>query len=225
MNRYVIIVAGGSGTRMGTDIPKQFLMISGKPLLMYTLEAFTGFTPGIKIILVLPRVHIPFWNELCNLHGFHIAHEIAEGGETRCDSVKNGLNRITGHDALVAIHDGVRPFVDAPTIEKAFEIAGKFGTAVPTREITDSIRIIENDTNTSFDRKNLRSVQTPQCFSLSLLRKAYSSNAQHRFTDDAGLVGSLGIPIQLFAGNPENIKITSPFDLLVAEAILSKRKL
>lgn len=223
MNRYVIVVAGGSGIRMGTDIPKQFLNISGKPVLMYTLEAFTGFSPGIKIILVLPSAHLSLWNQLCSQHHFNIPFLIAEGGETRGDSVRNGLGKINDQEAIVAIHDGVRPCIDAVSIQKAFELAEKFGSAVPAMEITDSVRIIEDGVNRPFDRKVLRSIQTPQCFNISILRRAYSTMNFRQFTDDAGLVGNLGISIKLFEGNPENIKITSPFDLLIAEAIIQNR--
>jgi len=209
---------------MGTDLPKQFLPVSGKPLLMYTLEAFSGFSPEINLILVLPPPHIDLWKELCSSCNFRIGHEIVAGGETRGDSVRNGLNKINVPDALIAVHDGVRPFADKPTINKAFELALEFGNAVPSRAITDSVRIVGENSNSPFDRKVLRSIQTPQCFYLSILRKAYNQTDFQAFTDDAGLVEGLGIAIHLFEGNPENIKITSPFDLVIAEAILNKRK-
>lgn len=224
MNRYVIIVAGGSGTRMGADIPKQFIEISGKPVLMHTLESFTGHLPEIKIILVLPGIYINYWQELCKIFSFNIRHEIVSGGTVRSESVRNGLKSIDEPEALVAVHDGVRPFPDAQTIEKAFTLASVYGSAIPGREITDSVRIVENGNNRPFDRKSIRSIQTPQCFRLSILRDAYESEPLPEFSDDAGLVGSLGYDIHLFEGNPENIKITTPFDLLIAEAIQNKRK-
>lgn len=223
MKRYAIIVAGGSGTRMGTAIPKQFLLISGRPLLMYTLEAFSGFTPEIQLVLVLPAMHIPFWKELCTKYNFTVVHRIVEGGETRGDSVKNGLNTMDDDEALVAVHDGARPFIGASSIEKSYTLAQYHGAAAPSTEITDSVRIIENGENKPIDRKVLRCIQTPQCFRLSMLRKAYAGSSYRLYTDDAGLVGSLGISIQLFEGNPENIKITSPFDLQMAEAIVRLR--
>ncbi|KAF0198226.1 MAG: 2-C-methyl-D-erythritol 4-phosphate cytidylyltransferase [Bacteroidetes bacterium] len=224
MKRYVIIVAGGSGTRMGAEIPKQFLPLSGKPLLMYTLESFAGHLPEINTILVLPESHISYWEELCNIHGFELSHKVIPGGLIRGESVRNGLDAIADSEALVAIHDGVRPFAGYHTIEKAYELASSHGTAVPGREVTDTVRIIENGQNRPFDRKMIRSIQTPQCFRLSILREAYNVKNLQGYTDDAGLVGNLGYNIHLFEGNPENIKITTPFDLLIAESIIRNRK-
>jgi 2-C-methyl-D-erythritol 4-phosphate cytidylyltransferase len=224
MNRYVIIVAGGSGIRMGADIPKQFIEISGKPMLMHTLESFTGHSIDIRIILVLPGSYVSYWRNLCKKFSFNIQHEIVNGGTVRSDSVRNGLKNIPDSDALVAIHDGVRPFPDFQTIEKAFDLASEFGSGIPGREITDSLRVVENGNSRPFDRNVIRSIQTPQCFRLSILRDAYQFESLPEFTDDAGLVGRLGYEIHLFEGNPENIKITTPFDLLIAEAILSNRK-
>jgi len=223
VKRYAIIVAGGSGTRMGAEIPKQFLSLAGKPLLMYTLESFAGHSPEIKIIVVLPGSHIGFWQELCTLHNFSLEHRIVEGGSIRGESVRNGIGSIDEHDALVAIHDGVRPFADFHTIEKAFDLAAAYGTAVPGREITDTVRIIEDGQNRPFDRKMIRSIQTPQCFRLSILRDAYNSKNLQGYTDDAGLAGNMGYKIHLFEGNAENIKITTPFDLLIAEAIIQSK--
>ncbi|MFH1120547.1 MAG: 2-C-methyl-D-erythritol 4-phosphate cytidylyltransferase [Bacteroidota bacterium] len=223
MNRFAIIVAGGSGSRMGTGIPKQFLPISGKPLLMYTLESFSGHSPAIQIILVLPESHIGYWQELCILHAFNIQHHIVAGGSIRGESVRNGLNSIDEPEALVAIHDGVRPFADYITIEKAFDLASIYGAAVPGREITDSVRIIEDDHTKPIDRRMIRSIQTPQCFRLSILRDAYSGRNLEGYTDDAGLIENLGYCIHLFEGNPENLKITTPFDLLLAEAIIRNK--
>jgi 2-C-methyl-D-erythritol 4-phosphate cytidylyltransferase len=224
MNKYVIIVAGGSGIRMGADIPKQFIEIAGKPMLMHTLESFTGHSPEIKIILVLPGFYINYWWDLCKTFSFNIQHEVVSGGNIRSESVRNGLKCIKEPEALVAVHDGVRPFPDSHTIEKAFNLASEFGSAIPGREITDSVRIIENGNSRPFDRKSIRSIQTPQCFRLSILRDAYQVENIAEFTDDAGLVGSHGYDIHLFEGNPENIKITTPYDLLIAEAIQRNRK-
>ena len=209
---------------MGTGLPKQFLTIAERPLLFYTIEAFLNSTLPINIILVLPEVHISYWRELCNSFNFKAPHKVVAGGNFRGESVKNGLDVIGDPEALVAIHDGVRPFIDSDIIEKAFTLASANDTAVPVCEITDSVRIIENDTNRSFDRKSIRSIQTPQCFKLSILRQAYNSPDSMNFTDDAGLLEHMGYRIFLFDGNHENIKITTPFDLLVAEAIVKKRK-
>ena len=224
VNRYVLIVAGGSGSRMGATLPKQFLTIAEKPLLFYTIESFAGQTSPVNIILVLPEVHISYWRELCKSFNFNIPHKVVAGGKCRGESVKKGLEAIGDPEAMVAIHDGVRPFVDSDIIEKAFALASANGTAVPVCEITDSVRIIENATNRSFNRQIIRSVQTPQCFKLSILREAYNSPDSLNFTDDAGLLEYKGFKIFLFDGNRENIKITTPFDLLVAEAIIKKRK-
>lgn len=224
MNRYVIIVAGGSGTRMGADIPKQFIEISGKPVLMHTLESFTGHSQDIKIIVVLPGFYINYWQELCKKFSFGIQHELVNGGAVRGESVRNGLKSINEQEALVAVHDGVRPFPDGQTIEKSFILASEYGAAIPVLEITDSVRIVDNGNSRPFDRNTIRSIQTPQCFRLSILREAYQFTNLPEFTDDAGLVDSLGYDIHLFEGNPENIKITTPFDLVVAEAILNNRK-
>lgn len=220
MNKYVIIVAGGSGTRMGNQTPKQFLTVDGKPLLMLTIKAFSGVDPGIKIIIVLPEIYISFWKELCLTHAFKIPHQIAAGGAYRGESVRNGLNLITEAEALVAIHDGVRPFASQETITTAYELASISGTAVPVCEINDSVRIVENGANRPFNRSSIRCIQTPQCFRLTILRKAYERLNIEDFTDDASLVESLGYTIRLFDGNPENIKITTPFDLIIADALI-----
>ncbi len=205
---------------MGKQIPKQFLAVGGKPLLMHTIEAFSRFDSDIKTILVLPEIHISFWKELCLNNNFNFQHEITAGGAFRGESVRHGLGLITETEALVAIHDGVRPFASQNTIKTGYELALAHGTAVPVHEINDSVRIVENDINRPFNRSSIRCIQTPQCFRLSILREAYKQININDFTDDASLVESLGYTIKLFDGNPENIKITTPFDLLIAEALL-----
>ncbi|HPG32384.1 MAG: 2-C-methyl-D-erythritol 4-phosphate cytidylyltransferase [Lentimicrobiaceae bacterium] len=223
MVRYAIIVAGGSGLRLGTEIPKQFIPVAGKPLLMHTINAFSGFNPEIKIILVLPGNYITYWEQLCSQYNFTANYWVAQGGITRSDSVKNGIELISDQEALVAIHDGARPFVDRQTISKGFELAQKNGAAIPSRELTDSARIIINDRNEPIDRTKIKTVQTPQCFRLSILRNAYKQANNSSFTDDASLVNNCGHQVHLYAGNPENIKITTPLDLLIAEAILRNK--
>lgn len=222
MNRYVIIAAGGKGKRIGTDIPKQFLPIGGKPLLMRTIEAFANQKPEIKMIVALPGQYIQYWQDLCVKFDFLVRHSAVAGGNFRGESVKNALDGITEKEALVAVHDGARPFVDIKTIEKGFELALVHGAAVPVIEITDSLRMVENGFNHPVERNNFRSVQTPQCFRLSLLMEAYSQQNLADFTDDASLVENMGHEVQLFEGNHGNIKITTPFDFLVAEAVLNK---
>lgn len=225
MNRYVIIVAGGAGTRIGTKTPKQFLLLAGKPILMHTIEAFSGLSVEVNVIIVLPGQSIRHWSDLCEKFPSLVSHSVIAGGKFRGESVRNGLGCITEQDALVAIHDGVRPFVDKKIIENGFRLAADHGTAVPVCEINDSVRLVDNELNHPIERSKLRTVQTPQCFRLSLLREAYAGNRIESFTDDATLVESLGYDIQLFEGNKENIKITTPFDMLVAEAIIRRREM
>lgn len=221
-DRYVIVVAGGSGVRMGSDIPKQFMLLGNRPVLMHSINVF--FKAGIeKIILVIPVQYIEYWKSLCNEYSFDVPHKIVQGGLFRSESVKNGLDAITENDAIVAVHDGVRPFVSPETIVKGYEIAERDGTAVPYLDITDSLRAIEGTSSMNVERDKYKAVQTPQCFNLSLLKKAYNKLKQPAFSDDASLVEMLDVPITLYKGNRENIKITTPFDLLVAEAILKAK--
>ncbi|MHC1777272.1 MAG: 2-C-methyl-D-erythritol 4-phosphate cytidylyltransferase [Lentimicrobium sp.] len=224
MNRYAIIVAGGSGSRMGSVIPKQFILIAGKPLLMHTIEKFANQVPGVNIIIALPGLFIQLWLDLCKEFAFSIAHSVVTGGKSRAGSVKNSLDGIIEKEALVAVHDGVRPFINKETIETGFRLASEYGAAIPVLEMNDSVRMVDNGLNHPVERNKLRSVQTPQCFRLSLLREAYKISGIESFTDDASLVESLGHKIHLFEGNKENIKITTTFDLLVAEAIISKQE-
>ena len=218
MKKQVIIVAGGSGLRMGNVIPKQFIEIAGKPILLRTLENFYSFDVEMDIILVLPKHEIETWNLICKTFDCKIKHRVVEGGATRFDSVKNGLN-LAMDNAVIAIHDGVRPFVSHKTINNCFEMAIQCGTAVPFVDIVDSIRIKRNNGNVAFDRSQIKAVQTPQVFQSEVLLKAYSQSYQNTFTDDASVVERL-FPISLVEGNKENIKITTPFDLQVAELIL-----
>jgi 2-C-methyl-D-erythritol 4-phosphate cytidylyltransferase len=218
MNKYAIVVAGGKGLRMGADIPKQFLPLAGKPVLMHTLEAFYRYDSEMKIILVLPVSQQAFWKKLCLDHGFDVPHRIANGGESRYDSVKNGL-ALTEGEALVAIHDGVRPFLNTGLIARCFAKAAEKGSAIPVFELTESLRRIEGKVSFSEPRDAYRSVQTPQTFRLDILKKAYELPNCDRFTDDASIVEAAGFPIDLVEGLRENIKITTPLDLLLAEQI------
>jgi len=214
--RYAIIVAGGKGARMGASVPKQFLLLSGKPLLMHTLEAFYLADPEINLILVLPDSQQDYWKELCTKYNFKLPCRIANGGETRFESVQSGL-ALTESDGLVAVHDGVRPFINAALIERCYAAAEQFGAAVPVTELTESIRRLDGETSFSVHRETYRSVQTPQAFRTELLKKAYLLPYRESFTDDASVVEASGFKVELVEGYPENIKITTTLDLLLAE--------
>ena len=219
MNRYVVIVAGGSGSRMGSDIPKQFLEIGGKPVLMHTIETFRKFDAGINIILVLPEPQISYWEQLCYRFRFGIDHRITAGGETRFNSVKNGLTLINS-EGVIGVHDGVRPFVSELTLQNTYETAETKGNAVPVIDAFESIRQVTEEGNKALDRSGIKLVQTPQVFLSGQLFKAYELPYSDTFTDDASVVEAAGFSINLVEGNRENIKITTPFDLKLAEVML-----
>lgn len=217
--KIAIIVAGGKGVRMQTDIPKQFIEIQGKPILMHTIEAFLRFDFSMQIVIVLPSTQIDFWKNLCKKHAFVVKHNIIVGGQNRFQSVKNGLDAVQS-PAFVAVHDGVRPLVSVETINRCFEVAEKTGNAIPVIDLVDSIRQITESGSVSVDRKAYKLVQTPQVFDSELLKNAYKQNFSELFTDDASVVENLGVKINLVEGNRENIKITTTFDLLLAEILL-----
>ena len=219
MNKTAIIVAGGKGERMNADIPKQFLEIKGKPILIYTLEAFMNFDASLQLILVLPAAQFELWETLCKKHALNIPHQIVAGGQSRFQSVKNGLDAVKV-PAIVAIHDGVRPLVSKETISRCFDAAAKFGAAIPTMDSIESIRFVDASGSKSVDRNAYKMVQTPQVFDAELLKKAYEQEFSVLFTDDASVVEAMGIKVQLVDGNRENIKITTEFDLIVAERLL-----
>lgn len=220
---YVIIVAGGKGLRMGNDIPKQFLPVAGKPILMHTIERFHEYDGSLKIILVLPETQQAYWNELCKKYNFGIDHTVVNGGDTRFQSSKNGLAVIPdGEDGVVGIHDGVRPFVAKEVIAECYETAREEYAAIPVCAVTDTLRYIDKrGGGKNVLRDDYRIVQTPQAFDISLAKQAFSQGYKENFTDDASVVESLGCQVAMVEGNRENIKITTPFDLKVAEAILS----
>lgn len=219
MNNTVIIVAGGSGIRMGSEIPKQFLLIRNKPLLMHTIQRFYDFDNKITIILVLPQKQISLWESLCKTHSFTISHQVIEGGETRFHSVKNGLFAVK-EKSVVGIHDGVRPFVSLITIRNCFAMAARKGNAVPVIPVNESVRIFDAVSNHAFDRSRLRLVQTPQVFKYEILEKGFKQEYEEKFTDDANVVEAAGFKIHLVEGNRENIKITTQTDLVLAEGLL-----
>lgn len=222
MKKYVILVAGGSGSRMKSDVPKQFLAVNGLPVLMHTIKAFRNYADSIEIILVLPVGQFAFWQELCSKYLFSEKYTLIAGGETRFHSVKNGLDSIeTAEMALVAVHDGVRPVITEKLIKNGFEKAAEAGTAVVSVPLKDSLRIMEADgTNTAVERSVYRLIQTPQIFRIDWMRKAFQNEYQMQFTDCASVLEFEGYPIHLTEGAYENIKITTPEDLRWAELFL-----
>lgn len=221
---YMIIVAGGHGTRMGSDIPKQFLKIDGKPILMRTMERLHEYDPEMHLIVVLPKEQQEYWHKLCEEYHFTIPHEIADGGETRFESSKNGLALIPDDaEGLVGFHDGVRPFVSHDTIRRCIEMAEEEYTAIPVVPVTSTLRHIDpRGGGFNVDRSLYREVQTPQVFDITLARQAFNQPDRSQFTDDSSVIESLGCKVSIVEGNRENIKITTPFDLTIAEAIIRK---
>lgn len=220
MKQYVIIVAGGKGLRMGGDLPKQFIPLAGTPVLMRTLENFYSFSTEIDIILVLPRDHQEYWHSLCQEYNFAVPHRIADGGETRFHSVRNGLALVDDDDAVVAVHDGVRPFVSHDVIARCFDMAAGGKAVVPVTGVVETVRRMKLDgTSVTVPRGEYRLVQTPQVFPSRMIKKAYAADYIDSFTDDASLVEAMDIDVELAEGNRENIKITTPFDMVVAEAL------
>jgi 2-C-methyl-D-erythritol 4-phosphate cytidylyltransferase len=219
--QYAIIVAGGTGSRMQHTLPKQFIELAGKPILMHTIERFHAYNPDIRLVVVLPEDQLQVWRELCRQHRFHVFHMTVPGGASRFASVKNGLDTVQG-DALVAVHDGVRPLVSLRTIEAAFASAAATGAALVAVSPKDSIRELTDTGSRAVPRDRYKLVQTPQCFKADLLRKAYEQPEQPYFTDDASVVEQLGAGISLVEGSYENIKITTPEDLLLAEVLMKQ---
>ncbi|HTA83045.1 MAG TPA: 2-C-methyl-D-erythritol 4-phosphate cytidylyltransferase [Bacteroidia bacterium] len=218
--RYVIIVGGGNGARMNNPIPKQFLKLDGKPVIMHSIDKFLNTDPNFEIILVLPEEHIKFWESMCEEYGFRKPVKIALSGETRFHSVKNGLEFVTDDNSVVAVHDAVRPLVTSKTILAACKAAEMYGNAVPAIPISDSIRQIETTRSIAVDRSRYCATQTPQCFRADILKKAYLQDFHYTYTDDAMVVEAMGEHIHLVDGNPENLKITGPKDLIIAEALM-----
>jgi 2-C-methyl-D-erythritol 4-phosphate cytidylyltransferase len=223
MKKNVIIVAGGSGSRMGSEIPKQFILLENRPVLMWTMSCFIQYDPTIPIVLVLPESQIARWKELCISCQFNHPHHVVKGGETRYQSVKNGLE-VLGETDLVAVHDGVRPLVSGETIENCFNQADKTGAAIPVLALNETLRTGTMEDSKTVDRSLFYTVQTPQVFKNSILQKAYSKISDNTFTDDASVVEASGFPVFMVPGNPENIKITHPWDLKIAAAYLKKKE-
>jgi 2-C-methyl-D-erythritol 4-phosphate cytidylyltransferase len=221
MIKHALIVAGGYGKRMKLKTPKQFIVLNDKPLLMHTISAFYLEDNKTIITVVLPDEYISYWNDLCKKYHFNIKHNIVKGGAERFFSVKNGLDSINETNALVAIHDGVRALISTHLINKLYIHAEKYGNAVPAIPVNDSVRQLINDKYTNIDRTKLKLIQTPQCFHADLIKKAYNQNfSKSFFTDDATVLETLNIKINLIEGEEENIKITTPKDLIFAQSIL-----
>ena len=215
---YVIIVAGGKGLRMGSDVPKQFLPIGGKPVLMRTLERFREYSPALQIILVLPKAQQDYWKELCQKHNFTVVYQLADGGETRFHSVQHGLALIPDNaEGVVGVHDGVRPFPNIDVIRNCYETARKKKAVIPVIPVVETLRHVTEGTK---PRGDYRLVQTPQCFDIQLLKAANRRPYNDGFTDDASVVEAYGFDITLVEGNRENIKITTPYDLKIAEVLI-----
>lgn len=225
MTSIAIIVAGGSGTRFGAQVPKQFLELQGKPILMHTISAFAGENRGtpFDVIVTLPVHQIDLWRELCHRYGFDVPHRVVPGGETRWHSVKNALGSIDNVTAVdvIAVHDGVRPLVTAELIDRVVAAARRDGAAIPVVPLNDSVRQVQGEASCALDRSTLRAVQTPQAFDARLLLTAYSQPYQPMFTDDASVVEQLDHPIALVDGDPQNLKITRPMDLTLAQYLLN----
>ncbi len=218
---YAIIVAGGSGSRMGRDTPKQFLEVAGLPILMHTIKQFYRYSPQIQILLVLPDDQLNTWEQLCNTHQFQIPVKTVPGGKSRFQSVRNGLDAIATADGLVAIHDGVRPFVPVSVIRKSFEVAREKGNAIAAVALKDSIRQVNvKGLTQSADRSQFRLIQTPQTFQLHLIKQAFLQPESMAFTDDATVAEANGNVIHLIEGDYRNIKITTPDDLYYAESLV-----
>ena len=220
MIRYAIIVAGGTGQRFGSNIPKQFLPLKGLPILMHTLNRFHNYDKNIQLIVTLPSDYFELWESLCKKYNFSINHKVIAGGAARFHSVKNGLDTIS-ENGLVAIHDAVRPLANNDTLDRCFETARRVGNAIPVMPLIDSIRVLKGDTSSQVNRDAYVLVQTPQVFDIQLIKSAYEQPYHSGLTDDASVLEQLGHKIILVEGNRENIKITNQMDMAVAEALIS----
>lgn len=220
MKKHVIIVAGGKGLRMGGDIPKQFVPVGGKPVLMRTLEAFHAYDSSMHLIVVLPVTQQAYWKELCDSYRFTLSHEVADGGETRFHSVANGLAKVVG-DGWVGVHDGVRPFVSQEVISRCYDEVREKKAVIPVIGVVETVRRLTETGSETVPRDCYKLVQTPQVFEVDLLRRAYRQPYTDAFTDDASVVEALGEQVYLVEGNRENIKLTTPSDLRMAEYLCS----
>lgn len=222
MKKHIVIVAGGKGTRMGADMPKQFLEISGKPVLMHSVERMREALPDAGIVVVLPEDQISFWNELIVDAQLEVEHKAVAGGASRTESVRNGLAALNSNEGVVGIHDGVRPCFSLEMVQECFAKAEEVGAAIPAFSVTSSLRKLTDDGSEAVDRSIYKEVQTPQCFNLKELNLAYSK-ADKEYSDDASLMEAFGHAIYLVEGDRDNIKITYPSDIAMAELTFSLR--
>lgn len=222
MQKSVIITAGGIGKRMGSDLPKQFLVLGGKPILVHTLELFFKYDPHIEIILTLPNEWRGYWETVIDKYYCRVPHIVVNGGEERYHSIQNALKRCSG--SVIAVHDGVRPFVSFETLDRCFSALNHYEAVIPVLKLKESIRQTNENSTNAVDRSNYRLVHTPQCFRAEALHKAYEQSYHEKVTDDACLVEEIGYTIHLVESNEENIKLTTPFDFLIAETIIQRSK-
>jgi len=218
LKKYVLITAGGTGKRMQSAIPKQFLLLKDKPILMHTMQVFNSALQDLDFVLILPTQYWDDWNRLCQEYEFTLPHQLVEGGELRFHSVKNGLNAIS-KDGIVAIHDAVRPLVSEAVIRHGFAMAEQHGNAIPCVPVSESVRMVDDEGSRPVNRDQLCLIQTPQVFRASLIIEAYQLEYDSTFTDDASVIERMGEQINLYDGNPENIKVTRPADMVVANAL------
>lgn len=220
MRTFAVILGGGVGARMETSIPKQFIPLNGKPVIMHTIQNFNDFDPKMKVIVVLPDEHFQLWKDLCIEFNFGIEHQIIRGGKERFYSVKNALEGIPD-DSLVLIHDGVRPIISHETIDRVRQRAIEKGNAIPYIDINESIRKVSSEKNKPVKRENYKIIQTPQAFKTEIIKTAYKNRYRKSFTDDASVFEADGGKVELVLGNVRNIKITRPIDLIIAESLMS----
>jgi 2-C-methyl-D-erythritol 4-phosphate cytidylyltransferase len=223
IKRCVIIVAGGSGKRMKSDIPKQFILIQGKPLILHTIQRFIDFDKKIQVVVVLPENLFDTWENLCKKHKFNYSHLLVAGGKERFHSVQNAVRKMGTQNFVVAVHDAVRPMVSPETISRCFDTAEKKGTAIPVMPLKESLREITGKSSKAVERNKFYTVQTPQCFRSDILIKAYRQKYSVHFTDDASVLEKSGVSVMLVSGNIENIKITDQHDLIIAESLFGKK--
>lgn len=219
MKKSIVIVAGGKGLRMGGDIPKQFLPVKGMPVLMRTIQRFYDYDKAMQIVLVLPEAQQGYWKQLCEEYRFSLPYVLANGGETRFHSVRNGIAKVDEGVGLIGVHDGVRPFVSVETIAACFDEAARSGAVVPVIDVVETVRHLRAEGSVTVPRSEYRLVQTPQVFDAELLRSAYGQPYTDFFTDDASVVERYGHAVSLVQGNRENIKITTPYDMRIAEVL------
>ena len=222
MNKYAVIVAGGSGSRMNSAVPKQFLLVKSKPVLYYTLDTFLKAYDDLKIILVLPEEYVATGQEIIDAWFDYKRIKITVGGRTRFHSVQNGL-QLVDEESIVFVHDAVRCLLSVSLIHRCYEAALEFGAAIPVVDCKDSVRFVSTHGNEALERRNVKLVQTPQVFLSTILLPAFNIDYKDKFTDEATVVEAFGMKVQLVEGEEDNIKITRPFDLLLAEKIMDER--